>query len=258
MPGTTPGRSRSATASSDAACPWRAERVTFGGQGSTGSRRRPSAVSQAHSILIVEDEQSIASFVSLYLKNAGYGVRAVTTGAGALNAVATEMPALIILDLNLPDMDGDRDLPPDPQGLGRADPDAHRAGRGRRQDHRARGRRRRLPDEAVQPARARCAREERPASLDGRSSGRRRRRAPSRRAGRSTPAGARFSSATTRSSSHRRSSISSGSCSTTVGSSSPVTSCSSASGATRSPETRARWTCTSVRSVASSATRRRS
>jgi DNA-binding response OmpR family regulator len=63
-------------------------------------------VSQTHSILIVEDEQSIASFVSLYLKNAGYGVRAVTTGSGALNAVATEMPALIILDLNLPDMDG--------------------------------------------------------------------------------------------------------------------------------------------------------
>jgi DNA-binding response OmpR family regulator len=59
-----------------------------------------------HSVLIVEDEQSIASFVSLYLKNAGYGVRAVTTGAGALNAVASEMPALIILDLNLPDMDG--------------------------------------------------------------------------------------------------------------------------------------------------------
>jgi DNA-binding response OmpR family regulator len=55
---------------------------------------------------VVEDEQAIASFVSLYLKNAGYGVRAVTTGAGALNAVASEMPSLIILDLNLPDMDG--------------------------------------------------------------------------------------------------------------------------------------------------------
>jgi DNA-binding response OmpR family regulator len=63
-------------------------------------------VTQSHSILVVEDEQAIASFVSLYLKNAGYGVRAVTTGAGALNAVASEMPSLIILDLNLPDMDG--------------------------------------------------------------------------------------------------------------------------------------------------------
>jgi DNA-binding response OmpR family regulator len=63
-------------------------------------------MSQAQTILVVEDEQSIASFVSLYLKNAGYGVRAVTTGAGALNAVASEMPSLIILDLNLPDIDG--------------------------------------------------------------------------------------------------------------------------------------------------------
>jgi len=62
--------------------------------------------SQAQSVLVVEDEQSIASFVSLYLKNAGYGVRAVGTGAGALNAVAAEMPSLIVLDLNLPDMDG--------------------------------------------------------------------------------------------------------------------------------------------------------
>jgi DNA-binding response OmpR family regulator len=62
--------------------------------------------SQTQSVLVVEDEQSIASFVSLYLKNAGYGVRAVGTGAGALNAVAAEMPSLIVLDLNLPDMDG--------------------------------------------------------------------------------------------------------------------------------------------------------
>jgi len=60
----------------------------------------------AQSVLVVEDEQSIASFVSLYLKNAGYGVRAVGTGAGALNAVAAEMPSLIVLDLNLPDIDG--------------------------------------------------------------------------------------------------------------------------------------------------------
>jgi DNA-binding response OmpR family regulator len=63
-------------------------------------------VTQNQSILVVEDEQAIASFVSLYLKNAGYSLRAVTTGAGALNAVASEMPSLIILDLNLPDMDG--------------------------------------------------------------------------------------------------------------------------------------------------------
>jgi two-component system, OmpR family, alkaline phosphatase synthesis response regulator PhoP len=57
-------------------------------------------------VLIVEDETSIASFVALYLKNAGYAVKAVGTGGSALNAIAAETPALIILDLNLPDMDG--------------------------------------------------------------------------------------------------------------------------------------------------------
>jgi DNA-binding response OmpR family regulator len=63
-------------------------------------------VSQPQSILIVEDETSIASFVSLYLKNAGYNVRAVTTGGAALTSVVAETPSLVILDLNLPDMDG--------------------------------------------------------------------------------------------------------------------------------------------------------
>ena len=69
-------------------------------------RRAARRDRQPADVLVVEDEASIASFVSLYLKNAGYGVRAVGTGAGALNAVAAEMPALIVLDLNLPDMDG--------------------------------------------------------------------------------------------------------------------------------------------------------
>ena len=60
----------------------------------------------AQTILVVEDEASIASFVSLYLKNAGYEVRAVTTGSAALTQIAVEQPALIILDLMLPDIDG--------------------------------------------------------------------------------------------------------------------------------------------------------
>ena len=58
------------------------------------------------SILVVEDEASIASFVALYLKNAGYAVRTVSTGQGALTQLASEPPALVILDLNLPDIDG--------------------------------------------------------------------------------------------------------------------------------------------------------
>ena len=63
-------------------------------------------MSQPQTILVVEDETSIASFISLYLKNAGYNVRAVTTGGAALTSVVAETPSLVILDLNLPDIDG--------------------------------------------------------------------------------------------------------------------------------------------------------
>ena len=57
-------------------------------------------------VLVVEDESSIASFVALYLKNAGYGVKTAATGGEALSDVAAETPALIVLDLMLPDIDG--------------------------------------------------------------------------------------------------------------------------------------------------------
>ena len=57
-------------------------------------------------VLVVEDESSIASFVALYLKNAGYGVKTATTGGEALSDVAAQTPALIVLDLMLPDIDG--------------------------------------------------------------------------------------------------------------------------------------------------------
>jgi Response regulators consisting of a CheY-like receiver domain and a winged-helix DNA-binding domain len=64
------------------------------------------AAGKTQTILVVEDEASIASFVSLYLKNAGYTVRTASTGGEALTMAAAEQPALIILDLNLPDIDG--------------------------------------------------------------------------------------------------------------------------------------------------------
>jgi two-component system alkaline phosphatase synthesis response regulator PhoP len=61
---------------------------------------------KAQTVLVVEDETSIASFVALYLKNAGYGIRTVGTGQEALDALARERPDLIVLDLMLPDLDG--------------------------------------------------------------------------------------------------------------------------------------------------------
>jgi len=57
-------------------------------------------------VLVVEDEESIASFVSMYLKKGGFAVSVATTGSEALTRASSEGPALIVLDLALPDVDG--------------------------------------------------------------------------------------------------------------------------------------------------------
>jgi DNA-binding response OmpR family regulator len=58
------------------------------------------------SVLVVEDEASIASFVSLYLKNAGYDVSTAASGSEALSSLERSQPSLVVLDLMLPDIDG--------------------------------------------------------------------------------------------------------------------------------------------------------
>jgi len=61
---------------------------------------------RVQTVLVVEDESSIASFVALYLKNAGYRVQTAGTGQAALDTLSRERPDLIVLDLMLPDIDG--------------------------------------------------------------------------------------------------------------------------------------------------------
>jgi DNA-binding response OmpR family regulator len=61
---------------------------------------------KSHSILIVEDEPSIASFIAMYLRKAGFSVETATTGTNAIEKAASEPPALVVLDLMLPDVDG--------------------------------------------------------------------------------------------------------------------------------------------------------
>ena len=60
----------------------------------------------AGSVLLVEDEENLASLVEAYLLQEGYRVANVATGRAALDALEREPVRLIVLDLNLPDMDG--------------------------------------------------------------------------------------------------------------------------------------------------------
>src|SRR4030095_12812685 len=64
------------------------------------------AATKSQTVLVVEDESSIASFVAAHLKKAGYDVRPTPGGNEALRLVASEKPALVVLDLMLPDIDG--------------------------------------------------------------------------------------------------------------------------------------------------------
>jgi len=57
-------------------------------------------------ILLVDDEVKIVKTVRAYLENAGFRVVTAGDGQAALTAYRHEKPALVILDLGLPGMDG--------------------------------------------------------------------------------------------------------------------------------------------------------
>ena len=57
-------------------------------------------------ILIIDDEASVVEVVSLYLQREGFSVRSARNGTEALVALQAERPALVILDIMLPHIDG--------------------------------------------------------------------------------------------------------------------------------------------------------
>jgi DNA-binding response OmpR family regulator len=60
----------------------------------------------AETILIADDEASIRDLARLYLEKEGFRVRTAEDGAAALDEVRREPPALLILDLMMPRLDG--------------------------------------------------------------------------------------------------------------------------------------------------------
>jgi two-component system alkaline phosphatase synthesis response regulator PhoP len=57
-------------------------------------------------VLVVEDERKIAQWVETYFEQAGFDVRVAHDGREGLDLARSNLPDLIVLDLNLPSMDG--------------------------------------------------------------------------------------------------------------------------------------------------------
>ncbi len=58
------------------------------------------------SVLVVDDEPTIAEVVARYLERAGYRTRVAADGVQAIAAAGDQRPDLVVLDLMLPGLDG--------------------------------------------------------------------------------------------------------------------------------------------------------
>src|SRR5919201_1530495 len=57
-------------------------------------------------VLVVDDDEGIRELVAMALSSAGYEVMSAPDGAAALKLLTTSRPAVILLDMLMPNMDG--------------------------------------------------------------------------------------------------------------------------------------------------------
>ena len=57
-------------------------------------------------VLVVDDEEALSELVSSALRFAGYSVVTENNGFDALRTIKTETPDLIVLDVNMPEING--------------------------------------------------------------------------------------------------------------------------------------------------------
>ena len=59
-----------------------------------------------HTVLVVDDDPNVVELARLYLERDGYRVLSATDGADGLALAREEQPALVVLDVMLPRLDG--------------------------------------------------------------------------------------------------------------------------------------------------------
>src|SRR5829696_9925893 len=67
---------------------------------------QPAAPHPERPILVVDDDAKIVRLVRTYLERDGFSVVTANDGPGALDAIERHRPALVVLDLMLPELDG--------------------------------------------------------------------------------------------------------------------------------------------------------
>jgi two-component system response regulator MprA len=78
-------------------------------EGMPGPEPRPAPQpdeTARHRVLVVDDDAEILDLTRMILSDAGYEVRARGSGEAALAETHRFQPELILLDINMPDMDG--------------------------------------------------------------------------------------------------------------------------------------------------------
>ena len=65
-----------------------------------------AATTEPVRVLVVDDEPNIVDVISMALRFEGFDVESAGSGADAIAAVAARRPALLVLDVMLPDFDG--------------------------------------------------------------------------------------------------------------------------------------------------------
>jgi DNA-binding response OmpR family regulator len=60
----------------------------------------------SHKILVVDDEEAVCKDISRYLSTKGYDVVTANNGIDAISKASADKPDLILLDINMPQMNG--------------------------------------------------------------------------------------------------------------------------------------------------------